>query len=83
MPSPKHFDKWTVRRGIAPRGKAGKFQNRSSLKFAISNSVYHTGLKTTNFFTEPFEKLFTDLPDDVVEAYGLELDKFLESSINN
>jgi len=80
-PPAKVFSAWTVKRGIAPRNEKGQFTTRKSLQFAIANSVYHTGLETTNFFTKPFEKAFKQLPDDLVEAYGLEVDKFLKFTI--
>lgn len=75
------FNGWTIRRGIAPRNKSGQFTSRRSLLFAISNSVYHTGLETTHFFTKPFEAAFERLPEDLVEAYGLEVDKFLKITL--
>jgi NAD-specific glutamate dehydrogenase len=73
---------WTVRKGIAPRNKKGQFTTRKGLMFAIANSVYHTGLETTNFFTKPFENEFNKLPNELVEAYGLEVEKFLKFTLN-
>ena len=35
MPPAKAFDKWSVRKGIAPRDKNGKFIKRKSLNFLI------------------------------------------------
>lgn len=80
-PSSKHFDKWTIRRGIAPRNKKGQFLTRKGIAQAISQSVWHTGLETTNFFTKPFEKEFKELPDELVKAYGLTVDKLLLQAI--
>lgn len=75
------FNGWTIRRGIAPRSKGGQFTSRRGLLFAISNSVYHTGLETTHFFTKPFEAAFKRLPDELVKAYGLEVDEFLKITL--
>lgn len=72
MPPPKAFDKWTIRRGLAPREKGGKFKSRKSLNFAIARSVYEKGIAPTLFFTKPFEAAFKNLPDDLVEVFGLE-----------
>lgn len=72
MPPPKAFDKWTIRRGLAPRDKGGKFKSRKSLNFAIARSVYEKGIKPTLFFTKPFEAAFKNLPEDLVEVFGLE-----------
>ena len=75
------FNGWTIRKGIAPRSKGGQFTKRRGLLFAIATSVYHTGLETTNFLTKPFEKEFKELPDELIEAYALDMDKFLEFTI--
>jgi hypothetical protein len=72
---------WTIRKGIAPRDKGGRFVTRKGILHAISNSIFHTGLETTNFFTQPFEKEFKQLPDDLVEAYGLTVDQLLKVSL--
>ena len=80
-PSRKHFDQWTIRKAIAPRSKGGQFQKRRGLLFAIATSVYHTGLETTYFLTAPFEKYFRDLPDDLTEAYALDVEQFLEHTL--
>ena len=75
MPPPKAFDKWTVRKGIAPRDKQGKFIKRKSLNFLIARSIFEKGIKPTLFFTKPFEKYFKRLPDELVEKYGLDIEK--------
>ena len=80
-PPTKAFNNWTVKKGIAPRSKGGQFTSRKGLMFAIAESVYRTGLETTNFFTRPFEVAFKQLPDELVEAYGLEVERLLKSTI--
>ena len=72
------FDKWSVRKGLAPRTLGGQFTARKSLQFALSQSVYHTGLETTNFFSKPFAKAFKKLPDELVEAFALDLEQFIK-----
>lgn len=73
---------WVVRKGIAPRDK-GKFTDRKQLNYLIRKSIYETGLRTTNFFTEPFETAFKRLPDEIIEAYGLDIESLLQTSIKN
>lgn len=80
-PPASAFNNWIVRKGIAPRNKSGQFTTRKGLQFAIANSVYHTGLETTNFFTRPFEVAFKQLPEDLTEAFGLEIDKLLKLTL--
>jgi hypothetical protein len=77
-PPAKAFDKWIVKKGFAPRNKEGKFISRESLKFAIAHKVWSEGLETTNFFTKPFESAFKSLPDEIVEAFGLEVENLLK-----
>ena len=72
MPPPKAFDKWIVKKGIAPRNKEGKFTTRKGLQFAIARSIFEKGIKPSLFFTKPFEKAFKNLPNEMIEAYGLE-----------
>ena len=73
MPPTKALDKWIVKKGIAPKDKNGKFISRQSLKFAIARSIFQNGIKPSLFFTKPFEKAFKSLPDELVEAYGLDI----------
>jgi hypothetical protein len=80
-PSPRHFDKWVIRRGLAGRDKSGKFLSRESLKFALSNHIYKFGIKPSKFFTDAFEKHYRDLPDEVVEAYGLDMEEFMKFTL--
>ena len=80
-PSAKHFDKWTIRKGIAPRAKGGQFQTRKGINAAISQSVWHTGLASTHFISIPFEKEFKEFPQKLVKAYGLTVDKLLKLSL--
>ena len=68
MPPSKAFDKWTVRKGIAPRDKEGKFLKRQSLNFLIARSIYKKGIRATLFFTKPFEKGQELFGDDFAEA---------------
>ena len=80
MPPPRAFDKWIVRKGIAPR-KQGKFASRKSLQFMIARGVYMNGIKPSLFFTKPFEKAFKQLPDTLIEAFGLDAVKLFDESI--
>ena len=82
MPPPKAFDKWTIRRGIAPREKGGKFQSRKGLNFAIARSIFEKGIKPSLFFTKPFEAAFKNLPDDLIESYGFEVEDLFNDIMN-
>ena len=81
MPPPSKLDKWIVRKGIAPRNK-GKFQSRKSLQFAIARSIYKKGIKPSMFFTKPFVAAFKRLPNDLLEAYAIGLEKQIQLNID-
>ena len=78
-PPPKAFDKWIVRKGIAPRDKSGKFLTRKSLQFALSRYIFVNGIKPSLFFTKPFEAAFKNLPNELIEAYGLESEELFDT----
>ena len=82
MPPPSAFDKWTIRRGIAPRGKGGQFQKRKGLNFAIARSIFEKGIEPSLFFTKPFEAAFKNLPDDLIESYGFEVEDLFNDIMN-
>ena len=69
MPPSSAFDKWAVRKGIAPRDKSGKFIPRKSINFLIAKSIFNKGIKPSLFFTKPFEKAYKDLPKDLVKGF--------------
>ena len=82
MPPAKAFDKWTVRKGIAPRGKGGKFEKRKGLNFAIAKSIYKKGIRPSMFFTKPFAAAFKRLPEELVEAYSIGIEKQIQVNIS-
>jgi hypothetical protein len=83
MPPAKAFDKWIVRKGLAPRDKSGKFITRKSLGFLIARGVFRNGIKPSLFFTKPFEAAYKNLPQDLVEAYGLEAIELFNQQLDN
>ena len=66
--SPKHFRSWAAQKGLSP--------------FAVAKAVYHQGIETTNFFTKPFEEAFKKLPEELVVAFGLDVESFMEFTLN-
>jgi hypothetical protein len=74
MPPPSKLDRWIVRKGIAPRDDKGRFLNRKSLQFAIARSIYNNGIRPSLFFTKPFEKAFSELPQKLEDAFVKDLE---------
>tara|TARA_Y100001937_G_C7080536_1_gene312734 strand:- start:32 stop:514 length:483 start_codon:yes stop_codon:yes gene_type:complete len=75
-PPSKVFDKWTVRKGIAPR-ESGKFTKRKSLNFIIAKSIFEQGIKPSLFFTKPFKARFKTLPKELVSTFVNDFEKQL------
>lgn len=71
---------WVKKKGYKFRDEKGKFKKGSqkSLAELIASNIYYRGLKPSLFFTKPFEAAFESLPDELVEQFGLDIDKFLE-----
>lgn len=82
MPPAKAFDKWIVRKGLAPRKSGGQFTSRKSLAFLIARSVFRNGIKPSLFFTKPFEAAYKNLPQELVEAYGLDAIELFNEQID-
>ena len=80
MPPASAFDKWNIIRGRAGRSTLGTFLPRKSLNFATAIHVYKHGIKPTKFFTTPFERAFKRLPQELIEAYALDSEKFLKQA---
>jgi len=78
MPPPSKLDKWSVRRGIAPRDSKGRFMARKGINFAIAKSIFHQGIAPTFFFTKAYKKYFTpDFELDLMVAYSQDIEENL------
>lgn len=58
--------------------KSGKFLSYKATSFLITRSVYNKGIEATDFITKPFKNEFRKLPEEIVDSYGLEVDKFIK-----
>lgn len=76
----KGINKWIRLKRIQFRKPNGQFMTYETTSFLIRRSIFRTGLKTTNFYSRPFELGFKKLPDDILKAYALEIDNLLEFS---
>ncbi len=74
---------WVARKRLQFKDRGtGQFLSYKQTSFLIIRSVYNTGIETTNFFTKPFEQAFQRLPDDIYEAYGLEVEEQIKIALN-
>ena len=67
MPPISALKGWASRKGINP--------------YAVQKSVFHQGIKTTLFFSRPFDNAYKYLPDAITEGYGDDLETFFKKSL--
>lgn len=84
----KGINTWVKQKGIQFRQREGKgvkgqFLSYKQTSFLIVRSIWNKGLRPSFFLTKPFEKEFKKLPDDIIEAFGLDVETFLKQIINN
>ena len=84
MPPIKPLADWAKSRNIRLRDAGGKFKkgNYNTIGFLISRSIFRKGIKPSLFFTKPFEQAFEKLPNELIEAYGLDVEEFLQFTLN-
>lgn len=80
-PPRKTLEEWISKRRFQFRDKKGKFMSYKSMSFLIQRSIFEKGIKPSLFFTKPFEQGFKKLPDELIEAYGLDVEELLEFTL--
>ena len=62
--------------------ETGKFMSYEQTAQLITRSIYLKGTKPTLFFSKPFAKGFESLPDELIKAYGLDIESFMKFTLN-
>lgn len=57
------------------RDKKGKFIKRKTLQYLITRSIWYSGIKPSLFFTKPFQSAFKRLPNEIIDAFKLDVEK--------
>lgn len=84
---PQDLRKWVKQKPIKPRDAAGSFvkvtdARINSIAYLINRKIKKKGIEPTNFLTDPFDRKFKDLPQEIIEAYGLDVEDFLRFTID-
>ena len=67
------MEKWVTQRRIQFKDrKSGKFMSYKSTAWLMTRSIYSKGIKPSLFFTKPFEAAYKNLPNELIDKYGLE-----------
>jgi hypothetical protein len=77
------IEEWVAARRFQFRDKKGKFLSYDATAFLVSRSIYNKGIKTTSFFTRPFQLKFEQLPKEIATAFALDLKDFLRFTLQN
>lgn len=73
---------WVKARRIQFRSReSGRFMSYEQTTKLIIRSIYLKGTKPTLFFSKPFAKGFESLPDELIKAYGLDIESFMKFTL--
>tara|TARA_B110000503_G_scaffold18291_1_gene26844 strand:+ start:1315 stop:1818 length:504 start_codon:yes stop_codon:yes gene_type:complete len=80
MPPIKPLADWAKFKNIRLRNEKGQYSKGSyqTIGFLIARSIFNKGIKPSLFFTKPFEASFKNLPNEVVEAFNLDIKDLLQ-----
>ena len=77
------FAKWAKFRRMQPRDKKGRFGYYKTMGIILANSIKKKGIKPSLFFTKPFEKAFENLPQELIEAYALDVEGMIKFTLKD
>lgn len=73
---------WTARRRLQFKDNSGKFLSYAETARKVMIKIKAKGIEPSNFYSRPFQLGFEKLPTEIQEAYGLDVEDFLEFTIN-
>lgn len=74
---------WVARKRFQFRDNKGKFRSFESTANTIIRSIWLTGIRSTEFYSIPFELAFKRLPEEVVEAFGLDVETLVNVAFDD
>jgi hypothetical protein len=76
------IEKWVKQRRIQFKSReTGMKLSYKNTSFLITRSIYSKGIKPSLFFTKPFEAAYKNLPNELIDKYGLEASKLFNDII--
>ena len=73
------FDKWIVKKGLKGiRDKKGRFVSRKSLQFALRETIYKKGIKSTSFFSNSVHTQYKKFRPKILAAFKQDVIKRFE-----
>lgn len=89
MPPTDAIKKWIKQKPLRLRDlKTGSFTKMTekkvdSVAFAIAKKIKEEGTKPTYFFTTPFKIAFQKLPEEIAQAYALDVADFIRFTLDH
>ncbi len=82
MPPFDPLYKWVKKRRLNLRDSKGRFSKggQKTLAFLIQKKIYKDGIQPSLFFSKPFNAAYKSLPNELIEAYGIDIDKLIQNS---
>ncbi len=79
-PPSKFISEWAKAKNIRLRDEKGRYTkgNYDTIGIILAKRIFAQGIKPSMFFTKPFESAFQNLPDELVEAFNLDLENLLK-----
>lgn len=79
MPPLKPLIQWAKSKNIRLRDSKGKFKKGSyqTIGFILQKRIFAQGIKPSLFFTKPFAKEFKNLPPELANSFGIDIEKIL------
>jgi hypothetical protein len=76
---------WAKKKNIRLRDEKGRFKkgNYKTIAQVIAGNIYNRGIRPSLFFTKPFEKAFKGLNEELIQAYALDVERFMTTTIKD
>lgn len=73
---------WVERKRIQFRDNRGRFESYRTTAWIIAQSIKKRGIPASEFYSRPFNLGFNRLPQELTEAYALDVEDFMEFTID-
>jgi hypothetical protein len=67
---------WASDKGVTLKGNNSKQVSFSA--FMMASYILRNGIRPTRFFSDAYEEYFKQIPDDIAEAFGLDVEDFFK-----
>lgn len=71
------FGKWAKFKKYQARDKKGRFVSYKRTGYALANIIKNYGIKPSMFFTEPFQRAYKRLPQELQKAFVTDIDNLI------